>query len=78
MSLGALFLCTHTVLNVNYMSEHIHSVLAVGNILFGTNVKPSQLFQLVYLNMEDHKHVSVCYLLDGLPQLPSCLLPYYF
>lgn len=59
MSLGALFLYTHTVLNVSYMSEHIHSALAVGNIPFDTNVKPSQFFQLVCLSMEDHKRVCM-------------------
>lgn len=53
MSLGALILYTHSVLNESCMSELIHCVLAVGNITSDVNLKPSQLLQLFCHHMED-------------------------
>lgn len=53
MSLGALILYTHSVLNESCLSEHIHCVLAVGNITSDVNLKPSQLLQLFCHHMED-------------------------
>lgn len=59
MSLGALILYTHSVLNESCMFEHIHCVLAVGNITFDANLKPSQLLQLFYHHMEDPECVCL-------------------